>query len=361
MGNQYAKEWKKLRMPPIGNQEHLNHHPVSVHHDIFIVFRPDKKYIWLYAYIISKNQWHEVLKLDQSQEIDGLTLTFNPVLNILYVFKKQEKSHKMMLFNMKINNDFYGDNSDTIKLMQIQLIKEIDIGSEGGYGAMNSILINNKIHVIDRLKHWIYDIDSNTTEDIGKFSKSTPAPARLIYDTYSQRKRLLKFSSRIGAFDDDTREWRQLKYRIPDIPGVRYYGCVLCRNGRYVLLLGGQHWHIIGNTWRDSGDIFVFDINEEAFHKTLGCPVTGDRVYAMYGNAKVELLILGMANETEYWLDSLTDDILHLIWRMCGNKDYEFVHIFANTENKTMEHWRIELNKLLNVGKGDSVQFSVAQ
>ena len=240
--------WQSLSSFPDGDVEPRKYgvaNLVALNSREFIcgAFNGEKLQQRLLKFNTFKNEWTEYLKLPKyfAVDVDLTCLQLNCKHNILYITKNYERNQSLIKLNIDTNEYEEIQIPDNIGMGQLLLIND-DIHLIGGENNTHSILQPNQTEPQILFRYAdedgisyhrsIYSSKTDTIYTFGGYIHSLCAPSDNIY-----------------SFDVGTNTQKLIDLKMPE--KLDSFGCIMTRDGRYVITFGGCDY------FEDRGLIFI--------------------------------------------------------------------------------------------------------
>eukprot|EP01084_Bolivina_argentea_P203696 347847_1 len=290
---------------------------------------PSECYIQKYNSVT--NKWTRLIKYSSNLQTSCNSVAFNKYTQEIYLFGIYPKLIKIHL-----------------KTKQIKIIQ-----TNKSFGALPmSIIIDGTYHIIggtQNNKHLIWNDDTEQFTEIYTFENWSTG---LIFGSliYIERKKMLLL---FGGIDCATQseslpqdsiyiyyineqKWELLDIEL-ELP-LYAFGCVLTKDQKYVILLGGAK----------TNEIHIFNTDNMLFEDDMWscdevmpyCPFIGQCIGTMSANRSY-VLIIGYIRC--YFGKLLPSEIIELIelWYSIN-----YIHLIEFGENGT--HWKIDVNEIIS-------------
>ena len=291
----------------------------------------------IHEYTRSKDEWKEIQYNDKSSGSHYLPMDYDPNTKKAFILNWPNKT--ITIFDMEQKKSEIYPTTSTIAGSSI-----IRIGSTfhviGGCGS------NGNSHKIwNDAAHTFETIHTDQT-----FSEYAAGLSTFGLVFISKRKEILllggfnnttfKRMNEMYNFSIMTQKWTKLNVKLPK--KINYFGHVITKDQRYIIILGGLDTTIVCN------EIFIFDLKTQKFIKSkIKLPFSGFcNAIIMENKEENNLLVNGFVRKA---MNRFNMNIpFALIKLITIRHSIEYVHVMSDYPKR---HWEINVDKIFKETK----------
>eukprot|EP01084_Bolivina_argentea_P037957 70183_1 len=325
----------------------------------FIALSNDCKICYLCSNFPNKSTWTELFKFPYKIYNEYYTMTVDSITNTIYILSYRKEDKVLNIYGVVIDDEWNCEINEVYS-------KYHSYGMDPSYKPLQSVFINNKLHVVQNNKFGgtsriVWNKQHNTintnTIEINPFQINNFYSLNTIYDSYDgslihipKTKKLLTLCLDDYKLIDwclnvEKRSVWKLQHIYTD--GLTNYGYILTPNEDYIIVFGGD------NDINDemSNEIYMIDINQKIIskHYNMYCPQKNTFEAVRVDIPLSMILLYGYFRIS--WEDKgyneipiLSNDVSGIILNMYGLDT--FIHLISKT-NEAHLHYKINIESLM--------------